>query len=593
LIQTQWGVLDNNLSKKEYAFNYWVLTRIYDIDEEVVPDLITEYNDKSIDTYVHFEESKELYLIQNKYYDQDTIVDRRSVTDFLTTSLVCLNERNYKRSKDLQMIFDEIKDDPEYKVFLHFFVSNNKKNEDTNSNIKNLNNYPSIKINAFLRAEIFYLNDIQELYYGQSYKENIAFKFSLTTKVKSNMLRILPEQYDMPEMSKAYYILTPIARLHQMNIEAKERKYPLFEENIRDYLGKSTVNKGIIQTLKNANERNNFFYYNNGVTIICKNIIPVAQNTIEMTQPQIINGCQTVNSITSVLSDYTKLQIDDEFKNVYVMVKALLFDATVEANKPQFYRDIVKYTNRQNAINENAFGAKKNVFYKIQEELKDRGFLLLVKPSDKNYFGNEYSKDAALNPMLKKAQHFYSKIGYEAIKVDDLMIPLEKLLQVFLSFIKDGYYGYTKKNVVLKPTSEIYNDYSINLHKYLTNDNLIRLYLLYVKAERKRSESIDKKTPIPYYLIGFLGHFIKDKQQINAILYDLFETDSLMLTKVFTYLEKLTTRYKKEVNEEYNVMIKRPIDETVLEKQIDLLNDFYSDDEEIIAFFSSLESKKF
>ena len=59
---------DPNTNKDEYTFNYWVLSNLYNLDEEECSSNITDYNDKGIDCYVHYEEDKELYIIQNKYY---------------------------------------------------------------------------------------------------------------------------------------------------------------------------------------------------------------------------------------------------------------------------------------------------------------------------------------------------------------------------------------------------------------------------------------------------------------------------------------------------------------------------------------------
>ena len=50
------------------------------------------------------------------------------------------------------------------------------------------------------------------------------------------------------------------------NREYRER---LFNLNIRQWLGKNTVNKGMIDTIEHAPDK--FFYYNNGITAICEN----------------------------------------------------------------------------------------------------------------------------------------------------------------------------------------------------------------------------------------------------------------------------------------------------------------------------------
>ncbi|WP_345083687.1 AIPR family protein [Nemorincola caseinilytica] len=204
-------------------------------------------------------------------------------------------------------------------------------------------------------------------------------------------------------MPKAFYILTPVEQLYKMYNEAKEREYPLFEANIREYLGRNAINKGIIETLKHPQDRSNFFYYNNGVTIVCNNVKTAANsNQIEVIKPQIVNGCQTVNSINEVLSTYTHEDITKEFSGTFVMVKIL----QVVETKQSFYRDVVKYTNKQNSINENVFGGKTDLFVRVQKEFKERGFLLLIKPSDKNTFSSEYCTKEKLNELLKLANGF-------------------------------------------------------------------------------------------------------------------------------------------------------------------------------------------
>ena len=51
----------------------------------------------------------------------------------------------------------------------------------------------------------------------------------------------------------------------------KEHGNRLFERNIRRYLGlsKNRVNEAVAHTLKKREERPNFYFYNNGITITC------------------------------------------------------------------------------------------------------------------------------------------------------------------------------------------------------------------------------------------------------------------------------------------------------------------------------------
>lgn len=49
LIQSQFSYIDDKILKDEYAFNYWVLSRLYSLDEELIPNNVTDIKDKGID----------------------------------------------------------------------------------------------------------------------------------------------------------------------------------------------------------------------------------------------------------------------------------------------------------------------------------------------------------------------------------------------------------------------------------------------------------------------------------------------------------------------------------------------------------------
>src|SRR5262245_20124360 len=74
----------------------------------------------------------------------------------------------------------------------------------------------------------------------------------------------------------------------------------LFARNIRGFLGRaSDVNRSIEETLKD--EPQNFWYFNNGVTIICddaKESGTAGRKRLQIRNPQIINGQQTSNMLS-------------------------------------------------------------------------------------------------------------------------------------------------------------------------------------------------------------------------------------------------------------------------------------------------------
>ena len=114
LIQKEYGYIDDKIQRDEYAFNYWVLSRLYSLDEEIISSYVTDVQDKGIDCFVHYEDTKEL-----KYYNDSTNVDRNDVADFLNSPLSILMSGNYKRSEELQRIFDRVHSNIEYHLQLN------------------------------------------------------------------------------------------------------------------------------------------------------------------------------------------------------------------------------------------------------------------------------------------------------------------------------------------------------------------------------------------------------------------------------------------------------------------------------------------
>ena len=88
-------------------------------------------------------------------------------------------------------------------------------------------------------------------------------------------------------------------------------------------------------------------------------------------------------------------------------------------------------------------------------ELENKGFLLLIKQSDKNSFAEKYK----VITRLKEANaDRLKKFGLDAMKnVSDVYIPLEKLLQIINAFVSGGEVAYKNKSNMLKFNSSEYN----------------------------------------------------------------------------------------------------------------------------------------
>lgn len=583
LIQKDYGYIDDNLRRDDFAFNYWVLSRLYGMDEEIIASNVTDINDKCIDCFVHYEDTKELYLIQNKYYDNFTSVDRSDVADFLKTPLSILSAGRYKRSEELQKIFDRIHSDSDYKIWLHFYVTNDLVNQDVESLINQFS-FSEEKVKAFVGVKYYKLSDISRIYFGDRFTNKIPFTTELTTRVSATSLDVRPKDYKLDWMIDLRFVMVNVADLYLLYKKAIEKNYELFEENVREFLGTQGINNGIIKTLRSSTDRENFFYYNNGITLICEKCETLRgteaskgskgsrnQYGFRLTNPQIVNGCQTINSIAEVLAHCNESDMLQEFEKAYVLVKIYVFDEDTKNEKEGLDKNIVKYTNSQNSIDEKAFAAKQNYFLNLQEEFKKRGVLLLVKPSDKNIFTVEYKDKAKFAALRKRGADLFQLFDIDGLKLKNYMIPLEKMLKVLLAFCKNGFYAFSKGSTVLKLNSPYYKDFSLNIDQQFTIDNMIKLYFLFNRADIDQKASSDKRTPIPYYVIGFLGKRFKDMEfsQRNERLKRLFANKQTMLL-IYEFYKNLTPlyaeEYLREKGEEYNSMIKQEIDDALFDR---------------------------
>lgn len=140
----------------------------------------------------------------------------------------------------------------------------------------------------------------------------------------------------------------------------------LLEKNIRRYLGKNTVNDGIVRTLLSDGKRQNFFFFNNGITMICEkfsyNGLQEKDWIVKINRLQIINGGQTCRTIYQTLKEHPEI----DFSQVYILVRLyevsdgedVIQDITYATNSqnPVDFRDLKSNDERQILLEEGARG---------------------------------------------------------------------------------------------------------------------------------------------------------------------------------------------------------------------------------------------
>lgn len=585
-IKETWLSNDSKIEKDYYAFNYWILNYLFHIDIENISDCITEYNDKGIDCFVHFEDSKELYIIQNCYFSEQTNLKREHVADFLTTPLTILSNNSYSRSKSLQEIFNNIKDKNDYTIYLYYYIT--KPKSSISNDILSLFDNPTFSYPFNVEIKLFDINEIQNIYEGERYEDVTHFEFDIKISRKE-LIEQNSEQHDKENNVNTAYTAVNIYEIFSMMEQSNRLKYDLFDKNIREYLGikgkRGSVNKEILQTLKDEVERNRFFYYNNGITIICDDFKKSPSNGkksyLKVFNPQIVNGCQTVNTIYEAIKSLSKgknkADVIRDFKHCLVLLKIFKINKVNETEK-KIYENIVRYTNTQAGITAKDFASKNDYFLNLKDDFLKRGFYLIVKQSDKNKYENDIETFERIKLISSDRVQIFNK---SITKPKDLFIDLDKLLKCLMAFYFDGYIAFKYGSNTLHETSVTYYvNFSRKLRKYFTTDNMINLYLTFEKSGGT-TYGRPNRTPIPYYLMDFLGRFIKSSENNN---FD-FDKANTKLSYLFTSKEIFEEIYDKfcqiiedysdefqEINKvDYSTMTKnRKIDSDLVAKYVKL-----------------------
>lgn len=159
----------------------------------------------------------------------------------------------------------------------------------------------------------------------------------------------------------------------------------MFDANVRAYQGNTDVNNEMIKTLQNCPE--NFVLYNNGITIVCNKLTPKGK-TLTISNPQVVNGCQTCNSLYKATADGIDIS------------KAKVIVKTIEAIGESVTQGIVRGTNRQNIVYEEAF----ETIRQFHKDFEDFVNIMEVPKLQKVYYerrSKQYSFDTQIKPYQK------------------------------------------------------------------------------------------------------------------------------------------------------------------------------------------------
>ena len=143
----------------------------------------------------------------------------------------------------------------------------------------------------------------------------------------------------------------------------------LLEKNIRRYLGRNIINEQISSTLLSKDKKQNFFFFNNGVTMICEkfryNGLQEKDWNVIIDKLQIINGGQTCRTIYQTLKEHP----ENDFSQVYILVR--LYEVNDDED---IVNDITYATNNQNPVDLRDLKSNDTIQVLLETSAKELGY---------------------------------------------------------------------------------------------------------------------------------------------------------------------------------------------------------------------------
>jgi hypothetical protein len=362
------NVPEKDKLKERFGFYLFMLESLCDEkDLDRISDIITDteynayltnerYNDQGIDALYINDDAKEIMLFNFKFRETFKPGQMQSSNDaFVSTKLVncILNGSSEGLEGKLKHLVEEaierLNSNDVWKTCLYMMSNEPVPINVDETSIQQLKDFydmevisvclPQIKTMMSIRprpvlAELIIDNDAL-----MSYSEN-SISTSKSYIVRLNAADIIRITCKNLELRNNY-------NCERIELLAKERiDYGVLFDNVRGFVQKSKYNEAIAKSLKE--DPSKFFMYNNGMTIVAKDIKaePVNGNKkirISINDFQVLNGGQTLRTLHN-FNALDEANITDYLSKSEVLVRIFNASNSDDVNK------IAEFTNSQNSI---------------------------------------------------------------------------------------------------------------------------------------------------------------------------------------------------------------------------------------------------
>jgi AIPR protein len=202
----------------------------------------------------------------------------------------------------------------------------------------------------------------------------------LTQERINNVYRLKVSENPMSSTGQVFIALVNLADYFNFIVDPEKNLLKhIFESNVRDYQGKTNVNNEIQETLE-AIGAEEFWWLNNGVTILATEASAPGGKELVITNPEVVNGLQTSSEIFRYFSNNPD-KLREEKRNILIRV--------IVPENEETRDKIIRATNSQTPIPKASLRATDAIHRQIEDYFKPRG---LYYDRRKNFYKNEGKK---------------------------------------------------------------------------------------------------------------------------------------------------------------------------------------------------------
>jgi AIPR protein len=313
---------------------------------------------------------------------------------------------------------------------------------------------------------------------------------------------------------------------HELAEVAHDWGYKLFMRNLRFFLpgrAKGSVNEGIRRTLATPEGRQRFWYYNNGIAIVCDKFkLDPKKSTVTLSNMQIVNGAQTTTTLSNCLE---QLRNDP---------KASLIARIIAEPDEELRENITFYNNRQNAVKDRDLMSNDPNQDRLHQEFLDRDPAWFYERK-RGEWNALTARDAALKRKVGKNRIDNERAAQAAyaLFIDAAKARADKK-NLFQARRDGGYYD----DVFNDGTTTAWLLVPYRLSLYVTEEK--NKYLRSIRGIDPRKATVQQKALLSkewikfadQYILGTIGLYLQFRGGIdNARLEELLAGDFDGMTK--------------------------------------------------------------